>query len=376
MSEPIRILHVFAEMNRGGAETMVMNLYRHIDRTKIQFDFVVHTKEKCTFDDEINFLGGIIYRVPKYSGKNHITYKKALEKIAKDHPEHSIVHGHVRSTAAIYLNIFKKYGRCTISHSHSTSSGRGIISIVKNLMQYRIKYISDYFFACSISAGNWLFGVKVTTSNRFFIIRNAIEIDDFKFNEQKREEIRKKLNISKKFVIGHVGRFHESKNHSFIIDVFKKIYEKNTSSVLLLVGDGKIRKNIYDKVLENKLNDNIIFTGERNDVADLLQGMDIFLFPSVYEGLGIVVVEAQTSGLKCIVSDRVPDDAIVTDLVCRVSLSESVDNWSEKILGNSNYNRQDVTKIIKAAGYDINDTVEWLQNFYLSHSKITKKSKS
>src|SRR5690625_2672586 len=152
MQKPNRILHVFGGMGRGGAETMVMNLYRKIDRSKIQFDFIVHTQNKCDFDDEIELLGGRIYRVPRYNGKNHFQYKRAWHKFLMNHPEYKIIHGHVRSTASIYLKIANSYGLITISHSHNTSSGKGFSAIVKNIFQYKIRYIADYLFACSQTA--------------------------------------------------------------------------------------------------------------------------------------------------------------------------------------------------------------------------------
>ena len=162
MSEPIRILHVFGQMNRGGAETMIMNLYRHIDRTKIQFDFMVHSEEKCAFDDEIGQLGGKIYRVPRYNGRNHFLYIKEWSKFISNHKEYKIIHGHIRSTASFYLKVCKDNDRVTIIHSHSTSSGSGIISsVVKNILQYPIRKIADYFIACSIPAGKWLFGENI-----------------------------------------------------------------------------------------------------------------------------------------------------------------------------------------------------------------------
>lgn len=364
MTEPIRILQVFAEMNRGGAETMIMNLYRHIDRERIQFDFIVHTQEKCAFDEEIEQLGGRIYRVPKYVGTNHFAYKNAWKDFFMSHSDYKIIHGHVRSTASIYLKIAKKYNLTTIAHSHNTSSGSGIIALIKNVLQYPLRYISNYFLACSESAGKWLFGDKIVASNKFKILNNAIEVERFTFNNQIRDAIRKEFAIGDKYVIGHVGRFHPQKNHELLVDIFKDIHNKIEDSVLLLVGDGFLKESIQEKVRNEDIEDSVIFAGVRSDVPDIFQGMDLFLFPSLFEGLGIVVVEAQAAGLNCIVSDQIPDEAIITKQVDKVSLSKSPEYWSEVAINKLNYKRKDTSELIKASGYDIKETAKWLENFY------------
>lgn len=365
MSEPIRILQVFAEMNRGGAETMIMNLYRHIDRSKVQFDFIVHTQEKCAFDDEIEQLGGRIYKVPKYIGANHFAYKNAWKDFFKSHSNYKIIHGHVRSTASIYLKIAKKYNLTTIAHSHNTSSGSGITALIKDVFQYPLRNISNYFLACSESAGKWLFGDKIVASNKFKIFNNAIEVERFTFNNQIRDTIRKEFAIEDKYVIGHVGRFHPQKNHELLVDIFKNIHNKIEDSVLLLVGDGFLKESIQEKVRNEDIEDSVIFAGVRSDVPDIFQGMDLFLFPSLFEGLGIVVVEAQAAGLNCIVSDQIPDEAIITKLVDKVSLSKSPEYWSELAIKKINYKRKDTSELIKSSGYDIKETAKWLENFYI-----------
>ena len=368
MTEPIRILQVFAEMNRGGAETMIMNLYRHIDRERIQFDFIVHTQEKCAFDEEIEKLGGRIYKVPKYVGTNHFSYKNAWKDFFKSHSDYTIIHGHVRSTASIYLKIAKRYNLTTIAHSHSISSGSGIKAVIKDVFQLPIRHISDYFLACSETAGQWLFGDKVVASNKFKILNNAIDVEEFTFNNQIREAIRHDYGIEDKLVIGHVGRFHSAKNHEFLIDIFKNIHNKFEDSVLLLVGDGFLKESIQEKVRNEGIEDNVIFAGVRSDVADIYQGMDLFLFPSLFEGLGIVVVEAQAAGLNCIVSNQIPDEAIITNLVEKVSLVKSPEDWAEVVLKKINYKRKDTSELLKASGYDIKDSVKWLENYYLERN--------
>lgn len=366
MSNPVRVLQVFAEMNRGGAETMIMNLYRNIDRSKIQFDFIVHTEDKCAFDDEIYKLGGKIFRVPAYKGTNHLPYLKNWEHFFKKHPEYKIIHGHVRSTASIYLKTAKKCGLITIAHSHSTSSGNGLSAIAKNVLQFPIRHVADYFFACTKTAGEWLFGKKTCKKENFHILKNAIDAKKFVFNNVVRNRVRKELRIADKFVIGHVGRFHSSKNHEFLIDIFKKVHETNDNAILLLVGEGDLQDTIRKRVYNLGLDNNVIFTGVRSDIPELFQAMDMFVFPSLYEGLGIVLIEAQASGLPCVIANTIPEEALITDNVKQVSLTESPKVWTEAILKRmDSYERKSTYAKIKDSGYDIEESHMWLQEFYL-----------
>lgn len=366
MSEPIRILHVLGELNRGGAETMIMNIYRHIDRSQIQFDFVIHTKNNCDYNDEIIKLGGRIFNVPRYNGKNHFLYKKAWENFFTVHPEYKIVHGHMRSTAAIYLKIAKKYGLVTISHSHSTSSrGNKTEQIVKKIMQYPIRYIADYLFACSDEAGKWLFGKDVVKKDNYRVINNAIDVEKYLYNELKRNEMRKALGIEDNFVVGHVGSFTYPKNHRFLIDVFNEIQKLKKNSVLLLVGDGELRPNIEKQICDLKIKDKVILTGVVENVNDYMQAMDIFVFPSLYEGLGISIIEAQAAGLRCVISDTVPKEAFITDLVNKVLLNQNTKEWCNQILKLTQYERRNTYKEITEKGYNIYSEADKLKNLYI-----------
>lgn len=365
MPEPIRVLQVFAEMNRGGAENMIMNLYRNINRSEVQFDFVVHTINKCAFDDEIRAMGGNIYNVPAYSGKNHFEYKKAWESFFKDHPEYKVIHGHVRSTASIYLNKAKKYGLTTIAHSHNTSSGSGFPAIVKNILQYQIRNIADYLFACSQNAGTWLYGEKACKKDNFFILNNAIEAKRFVLNKEVRDKKRKELQLEDFFVVGHIGRFHPQKNHAFIIDIFKELSEKNSKVKLLLIGDGTLRKEIEKKVSNLGLSEKVIFTGVRPDIPELLQAMDVFLFPSLFEGLPVTLIEAQASGLEIYASETISQEVAITDLINYNSLNSHPSEWVNNILNKKRLNkRKNYLSEIENANYDIEKNSLWLQEFY------------
>lgn len=366
MIEPIRILRVVGKMDRGGLETIIMNSYRVIDKTKIQFDFVVHTNEKCDYDDEIQSLGGKIYRVPKYNGKNHLKYRRAWNDFFKNHKEYKIVHGHIRSTASIYLAIANKYGLTTIAHSHNISSGKNITAFVKNVFQKKIRKIADYLFACSIPAGKWLFGKNVVNKSYFKVVPNGIDVKKYAFSSTKRDVLREKLLLNDNIVVGNVGRFHSQKNHKFLISIFKEIYKQNSKAKLLLVGDGKLRNKIEKWICDFDLSENVLLLGVRNDVPDLLQVMDIFLFPSLFEGFGNVVVEAQSSGLPCLLSNNIPSEVKLTELVSYLDLKEKPIVWSTKVLEIlESSNRSNTEDLIFQKGFDIHPITEWYESFYV-----------
>ena len=371
ITEPIRILQVFGRLDRGGAEGVIMNLYRKFDRTKIQFDFVVHTDKKCAYDDEIVKLGGRIYRVPQFKGINIFSYFKAWNKFFNEHKEYKIIHSHVSSTAIIYLLLAKSKGLTTIIHSHSTSSGKGFQALVKDILQVPLRFICDYYIACSHDAGNWLFGKRVTKSEKFYLLKNAIDMNEFNFNEDSRSKIRYELNISEnKKVIIHVGNFCYPKNHEFLIDIFSSLLKENDSYILLLVGDGELRQPIEEKVTSILIQDKVKFLGVREDVSELLSASDLFLFPSHFEGLGLVLIEAQASSLPCLISDTIPKEVIVTDIVQALSLSDSLESWREKAeqLLSMNHDRQPRSND-KLNQYDINKTSKWLSDFYMTLTK-------
>ncbi|CAH2716772.1 Putative glycosyltransferase EpsF [Neobacillus rhizosphaerae] len=375
MAEPIRILQVFALMNKGGAETMIMNFYRNIDRSKIQFDFIVHSQEECDYDKEIRALGGNIYNIPRYTGKNHFQFKMAWQNFFKEHTEYKIIHGHVRSTASIYLKIAKKYGLITIAHSHSTSSGNGASALVKNILQYPIRHTADYLFACSKVAGNWLFGKGASKRGNFVVLNNAIETKKFAYNERLRITKRRELQLENKFVIGHIGRFITPKNHKLLIDIFKEIHDISPNAVLLLIGEGELKKSIVNKVNDMGLSNSVIFTGVRSDISELLQAMDVFLFPSLYEGLPVTLIEAQASGLKIFASNTITEEVFITDLVNYCSLKSTPNEWANRVLNgfDENINRSRSFTEVKSSNYDIEENAKWLENFYLNIYVNSKK---
>lgn len=364
MNSPIRVLHVVGSMNRGGTENMIMNLYRSIDRTKVQFDFVENDGSEAAFDKEIEDLGGRIFRCPRYNALNHFFYVKWWKVFfEKNKGEYSVVHGHIGSTAAMYLKIAKQYGLYTIAHSHSAGKG----SLAYRVFSYPTRNIANYFFACSKKAAIVRYGNKIgLDESKCEVLNNAIDTALFSYNEEIRLKKRSELGLSdSNFVIGHVGRFSKEKNHVFLIDIFKKIHELNNEAKLLLVGDGHLIDDIKNYAKEKGLDNDVIYAGSQAVVSDYYQAMDAFVFPSIYEGLGVAVIEAQASGLPCYVSDSVPNEVAITDLVVFCSLSSNAETWSNIILSNKKtYCREDMNVHIKNAGYDVRETSEYLMQFY------------
>lgn len=368
MNGPVRIIQVFGRLNRGGAESVIMNLYRNIDRDKVQFDFIVHTEQKCDYDDEILLMGGKIYSVPQFKGLNFFDYCHKWNLFFKTHPEYKIIHSHISSTAAIFLLIAKFYRLFTISHSHNISSGKGYNAVVKDVMQLPLRYICNYYMACSLEAGIWLYGDNIVKGDKFKILKNALSLKEFFFDEEKRNLIRNQLNIrDNQKVLIHVGRFHYQKNHEFLIDLFALTVKENSDFLLILVGDGELKLKIMEKVNELNIQDNVIFLGVRQDIPDLLIAADIFVFPSHFEGLGVVLIEAQVSGLPCLISDKIPNEAIVSNLIYTQTLKSSAAEWTKNIKKISLNHKERKTEITeKMLNYDIQLTSKWLIDFYTS----------
>lgn len=359
----IRVLHVLGGLDRGGAESMVMNLYRTIDRKQIQFDFITHTNRCQAYTEEIENLGGKIYYFPAFNGLNYFKMKRLWKFFFKNHPEYKILHSHVRSYASLYLPIARRAGIKTIIHSHNTSSGRGLKALVKFLMQRGLRKNVDYYFACSDVAGKWLFGEKITKQTNYFLLKNAIDVKKYAYSELSRKKIRDELNLNGKFVIGHIGRFHPQKNHTFLIDIFAEIHKKNLDSVLVLVGIGELMNSVKEKVAKLNLSDSVIFTGVRADVNDLLSAFDTFLFPSLFEGLPVTLVEAQAAGIPCFVSDTVTSEIAISELVRFLPINQGTKPWVDAI-ENFLPIKRDVSEQISLAGYNIQVTSVSLTIFY------------
>ncbi len=379
MSEPVRILNLFTIMNRGGAETMVMNYYRNIDRSKVQFDFLVHRQERGAYDDEIEAMGGHIYRMCPIYPQNFSKYKQMLRVFFDEHPEYKILHSHMSELGCYaFIEAQRRGIKVKICHAHNapvkssmTLKEKGQL-IFRNYFKKKMLPYSDYLFICGEEAGNWLYGKE--NKHRFIMMNNAVDSQKFRFSSEYRKEIRQELNLRDDFVVVNVGRFNPQKNHTFIIDIFSVIRRMHPDSKLILVGNGELEEEIREKVHSMKLESNVLFLGLRSDVHKLFSASDVFLFPSLYEGLPVTMVEAQSSGIKCFISDTVSDQCILGDDVTVTGLNESAESWAKKIIFLADgYERQDRYDNIVASGFDIESNAQWLQNFYLNEYKKNYK---
>ena len=367
--EPIRVLCVFSTLDRGGAESMCMNLYRKIDKSKVQFDFVKHTHNKCAFDDEILSLGGRIFEAPRYKMYNIFQYRKWWKRFFQKHPEYRIIHGHWFSISAICFKIAHNFGCITIGHSHCTKGTENgtlksiLRTWIKTFHMRKLEKNSDYCFACSTPAGEWVFPNK-----EFTVLNNAIDTNKFKFDVDVRKRVRNQLHIDKNFVIGAVGRIMYQKNPLGIVEIFKSAQSRIPNAKLLWVGDGPMREEAENKLKEYGLFDCVIMTGVRSDVNELMQAMDVFVFPSFYEGLPVVSVEAQAAGLPCLLSEGITREAKITER-CTFLPIDNFSLWANEIENLQKCERTDTRKSIIDSGYDINETSKWLENFYLKISE-------
>ena len=355
-SKPIRVAQMMTEMNYGGVEMVVMNYYRHIDRSKVQFDFFVLEGSEIPQREEIERLGGRIYIVPHY--KHLVQYEKTLIRLFKEN-NYKIVHSHMNTLSVFSLRIAKKAGvPVRIAHNHSTA-GKG--EYKKNLVKYMLRPFAKVYptdlFACSHLAGDWLYG----KNTNYTVFNNAIELDKFVYNEQIREKIRKQYHIENKFVIGHVGRFCYQKNHDFLIDIFEKVHEREKEAILLLIGEGELEDEIKAKVYRLGLDECVIFAGTCSNVNEMYQAMDVFVLPSRYEGLPVVGVEAQAAGLPCLFSINVTKE---TKLLNNVFFENAFDEYIEDVFNELNIKRINVAEKIKHAGFDIDNEADKLQNMY------------
>ena len=363
--EPIRVAQIIGKWLGGGVEAVVMNYYRNIDRSKIQFDFICDEDSTNIPYDEIKKLGGKVIIIPPY--QKVIKYHKALKKVLKE-GNYKMVHSHINTLSVFPLFAAKCVGvPVRIAHSHSTSNKKEWKkTLMKNALKPFSKVFATNYMCCSEYAGRWLFGDKEYDKGNVYLLNNAIDLDKFKYDEKVRKLKRKELGIKDDtFVIGHIGRFVAQKNHTFLIDIFNEYHKKNKKSILLLVGQGPKVEEIKEKVNNLNLSDSVVFLGQREDANELYQAFDIFLLPSLYEGLPVVGVEAQASGLLCLLSDEMTKETKVLSSTVFMSLSVSAKEWSNMITKKiKKYKRLDTTKEITKNNFNIKEEAGKLENKY------------
>lgn len=362
---------LFTILNRGGAETMMMNYLRKIDHSKVIFDFVVHRTERGAYDDEVERMGCKIFRFPPLRLLHISSYKKLISDFFDAHPEYRMIHGHCSELGYyIYKEAHKRGIRFIAAHAHNEPCGFNIKTPVRNILKWAMLPYLTHYFTCSRGAAKWLFGKQLMEKAIFF--PNAIDTQSLVFDPVKREKIRIKNGWTNRLVIGNVSRFSHQKNHLFLLDIFAEIVRRETSALLVLIGrGGELEDKIKEKVLQLGIKDHVNFMGSRSDIPDLLQGMDLFLFPSHFEGLSVAQLEAQASGLKILNSTGIPKEGtVIPELVESLSLNLAADVWAKKVLCTAkNYKRKNRFREIEEAGFDINKNAKWLQNLYIKESR-------
>lgn len=365
--EPIRVASVIGRYIGGGVEAVTINYYRNIDKNKVQLDFICDEDSTNIPYEEIEKMGGKVIIIPSYS--KPFKYHKALKKVLKE-GNYKIIHSNINTLSVFSLFAAKCAGvPIRIAHSHSTTNKK---EKKKNLMKQVLRPFSKVFatdyMCCSELAGRWLFGNKEYDKGNVYLLNNAIDLDKFKYNESLRKKKRKELGIKDNtLVIGHIGRFVAQKNHDFLIDIFDEIHKKNNNSILLLAGQGPLMEDIKNKVKELNLDDNVKFLGQRNDANELYQAFDVFLLPSLYEGLPVVGVEAQAAGLLCYLSDDMTKETKVLDITKFMSLNNTPKEWADNILDDvKKYKRIDTSKEMTAKNFNIKEEAKKLEEYYLN----------
>ena len=370
MNEPVRVLQVVAKMERNGYESRIMDIYRNLDRDRIQFDFYTHRKEQGDFDDEIKTLGGMIYYNNPISPWHFPSYLRELNQFFTEHP-YDIVHAHLNSYCAWVLFAAKKHGvKVRIAHSRNSGFDPGWKTIFKRASKLFVNIPPTYRFACSKNAGVWLFGKKFLEDANSKVIHNAFDCDAFEYNDKTRKEVRDELGLNEEIAVVNIGRLTPPKNHQMILNVFRAFKQKHPNSKLFLFGDGELIDQIKELSKKLGIHEAVSFMGNRPNVYRYLNGMDVMLFPSIYEGFGTVAIEAQCNGLPVLASDVLPPETNVTDIITYCSLQESVDKWVqllEEII--SNNDRASYCDEMKNAGYDMKINALNMQNFYLNSIK-------
>lgn len=360
--KPIRVLEVCQRMEAAGVQSFLMNIYRNLDREKVQLDFLVHYDDRNFYDDEIEALGGKIYRFPVRENYNIIKYVRDLCTFLREHKEYRIIHGHMDSLGMIYLRCAQCEGiKVRIAHSHNSSVQDGIKKYFRLFMIKRYKEYANHLFACSNDAGKFMFG-----DSDFEVIHNVIDSEKFKYDITVRNNKRKEIGCSDSFVIGNVGRLHVQKNQLFLVDVFYQILKQIPNSKLLLIGSGELEKELKKKIQEYGISEQVIILNNRKDVNELYQAMDVYVMPSLYEGLPVSAIEAQASGLLCVFSDSITKETDITGNVKYISLDQSAEYWAKHIISLfSKHERKDMKEAIVKRGYDAKTVALNIQNMYL-----------
>lgn len=363
----IRVLHSVSNMDRAGIETMLMNYYRHIDRSKVQFDFLVNKPKPGDYDTEILQIGGRIFQSPGLNPLHYPEYLRFVQQVLTQNPDIKILHAHNEAMGLYALNAAKKAGLKTrIAHAHNTCIIRDYKWPLKMFCKQFLASSATDLWGCGRDAGIYFFG-KANWESRGMVLHNAIEPAAFRYNSAVRAQMRARYGLGDRIVLGHVGRFNVQKNHTRLLSIFAQFLRLEPKAMLVLIGVGELEEPVRAKAQELGIADHVLFAGLQSNVADWYQMMDLFVMPSLFEGLPVVGVEAQASGLPCLFSDAVPDEVLLSSHAACFPLNAPDEVWVQKIaqlLRQPNDRAQGET-IIRQAGYDINAEAVRLQELYL-----------
>ena len=360
---PIKILQIFTVLNKGGAETNLMNYYRNMDRSQFQIDFLVH-RETGFFEEELIKSGSKIFRLPAILPWKLKEYKKAVKNFFEEHNDYDIIHGQCSELGVFIYEEAKRRGiPVIIAHAHNNRMDRDKKLVFRLIWKKRMRKSINAYFTCGKEAAENLFGKNLARYS--YQMNNAIEVEDFQFNQEIREKKRKELQAEETINLVNIGRFNTQKNQSFLLEVFAELIKRNKKYKLFLVGQGELESQLREKAKQLQIEQDVEFLGLRNDVPELLQAMDIFLFPSLHEGFSVAFVEAQTTDIKAVISDGVPQESIlISENVTVIPLKNSAQQWAEKIAEINNFERKNVADLIKEKGYDIKENAQKLEKKY------------
>lgn len=363
----IRVLHSVSNMDRAGIETMLMNYYRNIDRSKVQFDFLCNKKKPGAYDDEIRAMGGRIFHTPGLNPAKYLEYLRFMRNLFQEYPEYKIVEAHNGALGVYALHAAKvNHIPVRIFHAHGASITKDWKLPIKLVCKAFLPSNMNHHFSCGIAAARCYFGDKVVEENDYELIPNAIDVERFVFNQEIRNKIRRENGLENKHVIGHVGRFMHQKNHSFLLDTFAEALKLDSQAHLVLLGDGELIGTIKDKTEKLGIKEHVSFVGNVGNANEWYQAFDCFILPSIWEGLPVVGVEAQAADLPCIFSENVTREIGLSDKVKFISLDESALTWAQEICDSLKQSvRSDKTKLITENHYNIEIEVKKLQDKYL-----------
>ena len=377
--QPIRVLQVFTILNRGGAETMIMNYYRKIDRSKVQFDFLVHRSTPGAYEEEIKNMGGRVYRLSPIHPRYFHQYQKEVRQFFETHKEYQIIHSHISELGYFLYKEAERQGiPYIICHAHTSKMNIDLKSPFRIWWKYGVRHMSIQRMTCSKQAADWLFGEREVVSQ----INNAVDTELFSYNAHKAEELRAKFKIKNKVILGHVGTFNKIKNHHFLLQTFAQLRERRNDMILVLAGQGPLEEKVKQEVRNLGLEKDIIFLGCRSDIYDILQMIDVLVFPSLYEGLPVTLIEAQATGLTCLISDRISKDVDMSCGLVHFLSIQDTKKWVEEIdrlienIEQLRRKRASQADTLREKGYDIEQEACRLEQFYMQQNQEEKANET